>query len=452
MIGDADPWIGTSFITLAVVCASYAVFAAGHLLRPRGGGARLPHLGPRWRAGGSPDRRAARDRGAELDASGARWPVLPGPRAGRHRRPLRAPRLRVSGGGSSVAARRPSRGIACCTPSGERELAVSPASAGVQPALAHVIRALDVTGLTVAAPDGTVVAAEGTPPASDLVMPIPLMDGGELVGEMRVGETLSGAPLDARDLRLLELSASYVASALRTGRREDEQATELARLADARATVDSHAAALHAALVERSDVAPGRARLRPGPAAHGACRDAHRALGRRQGRQPPGAGPVRVPVRPRRAGRGQGRGAGAHLARRRPRARGPRVPPDDGGPARDPGPGQAAGWGRGDPVRQRPLPARRVGRRLVGRGRVPRDARRRRRCGRTRPDPVPRGGAPALPGRVPRRLPLLRRQRLRRGAPGPAAQPVRRSRRSRSGRPTSRAGTGCRPPPPSGRP
>ena len=83
------------------------------------------------------------------------------------------------------------------------------------------------------------------------------MEGGELVGEMRVGETATGAPLDTRDLRLLELSASYVASAVRTGRREDEQATELARLAEARAVVDSHAAALHTALVERSDVAPG---------------------------------------------------------------------------------------------------------------------------------------------------------------------------------------------------
>ena len=88
-------------------------------------------------------------------------------------------------------------------------------------------------------------------------MPIPLMEGGELVGEMRVGETATGAPLDTRDLRLLELSASYVASALRTGRREDEQASELVRLAEARAVVDSHAAALHTALVERSDVAPG---------------------------------------------------------------------------------------------------------------------------------------------------------------------------------------------------
>ena len=34
MIGDADRWIGTSFITLAVVCATYAVFAAGIFFGP----------------------------------------------------------------------------------------------------------------------------------------------------------------------------------------------------------------------------------------------------------------------------------------------------------------------------------------------------------------------------------------------------------------------------------
>ena len=88
-------------------------------------------------------------------------------------------------------------------------------------------------------------------------MPIPLMSGGELVGELRVGETATGVPLDARDLHLLKLSASYVASALRTGRREDEQAVELGRLAEARAAVESKAVALHAALVEHREVAPG---------------------------------------------------------------------------------------------------------------------------------------------------------------------------------------------------
>ena len=183
-------------------------------------------------------------------------------------------------------------------------------------------------------------------------MPIPLRDGGELVGELRVGETASGAPLDTRDRRLLELSAAYIASALRTGRREDEQATELAHLAEARAAVEAHAADPPHRAGRAQRRGPGRARLRPGSAADGARRDADRALGRRQGRQPPGAGPVRVPLRPRRAGRGQGRGAGAHLARRRPGAGGPRVPPDDGGPARDPGPGQATGW------RQRPSSSR----------------------------------------------------------------------------------------------
>ena len=256
VIGDADPWIGTAFITLAVVCASYAVFAAGIFFGPAVaarafrtsvlGGAVVAALIAVLLA---IDVLSSRLMGLD----GPFFPVLGlvviaalyGPLGWR----LRG---RVMGGGSPAVAR--DRLLHAL---GERELAVSPASAGVQPALAHVMRALDVTGLTVSAPDGTVVAAEGAPPTSGPVVPIPLLDGDELVGEMRVGETLSGAPLDTRDLRLLELSASYVASALRTGRREDEQAAELARLADARAAVDSHAAALHTALVERSDVAPG---------------------------------------------------------------------------------------------------------------------------------------------------------------------------------------------------
>ncbi len=256
VIGDADAWIGTSFITLAVVCASYAVFAAGLFFGPAVaarafrtsvlGGAVVAMLIVVLLAIQVFSSRVLGLEGPFLPILGlVVITALYGPLGWRLRGRV------MSGGSPAVARDRLLHAL------GERELAVSPASAGVQPALAHVIRALDVTGLTVSAPDGTVVAAEGTPPTSDLVMPIPLMDGGELVGEMRVGETLSGAPLDTRDLRLLELSASYVASALRTGRREDEQATELARLADARATVDSHAAALHTALVERSDVAPG---------------------------------------------------------------------------------------------------------------------------------------------------------------------------------------------------
>jgi DNA-binding SARP family transcriptional activator len=256
VIGDADRWIGTSFITLAVVCASYAVFAAGIFFGPAVAARafRTSVLG-----GAVVGALIIVLLAIELVSTtvlGLESPFFPvlglvviaalygplGPRV----------RGRVIGGGSRAVARdRLLRAL------GERELAASPAAAGIQPALAHVIRVLDVTGLTVSAPDGSLIASEGAPPAPGSTVPIPLREGGELVGEMRVGETASGAPLDTRDLRLLELSASYVASAVRTGRREDEQATELARLAEARAAVDSHAEALHTALVERSDVAPG---------------------------------------------------------------------------------------------------------------------------------------------------------------------------------------------------
>ena len=222
VIGDADPWIGTAFITLAVVCASYAVFAAGIFFGPAVaarafrtsvlGGAVVAALIAVLLA---IDVLSSRLMGLD----GPFFPVLGlvviaalyGPLGWR----LRG---RVMGGGSPAVAR--DRLLHAL---GERELAVSPASAGVQPALAHVMRALDVTGLTVSAPDGTVVAAEGAPPTSGPVVPIPLLDGDELVGEMRVGETLSGAPLDTRDLRLLELSASYVASALPAAERTSRQ-------------------------------------------------------------------------------------------------------------------------------------------------------------------------------------------------------------------------------------
>ena len=69
VIGDADRWIGTSFITLAVVCAAYAVFAAGISSAPRWRRAPSGH-GHRRRAAGRPDRRPVRDRDPELEPPG----------------------------------------------------------------------------------------------------------------------------------------------------------------------------------------------------------------------------------------------------------------------------------------------------------------------------------------------------------------------------------------------
>jgi len=255
VIGDADRWIGTSFITLAVVCASYAVFAAGIFFGPAVAARafRTTVLG-----GATVGALIVVLFGIEVLSSnvlgleGPFFPVLGfviiaalyGPLASRIRR-------RANGGPPGAIARDRLLRVL-----GERELAASPAAAGVKPALAHVMRVLDVTGLTVTGPDGSLVASEGSPPASGAAVSMPLRDGGELVGELRVGETATGGPMDTRDQRLLDLSASYIASALRTGRREDEQAAQLAHLAEARAAVDAHAAALHSALVRRSDAAP----------------------------------------------------------------------------------------------------------------------------------------------------------------------------------------------------
>ena len=255
VIGDADRWIGTSFITLAVVCASYAVFAAGIFFGPAVAARafRTTVLG-----GATVGALIVVLFGIEVLSSnvlGLESPFFPvlgfviiaalyGPLASRIRR-------RANGGPPGAIARDRLLRVL-----GERELAASPAAAGVKPALAHVMRVLDVTGLTVTGPDGSLVASEGSPPASGAAVSMPLRDGGELVGELRVGETPTGGPMDTRDQRLLDLSASYIASALRTGRREDEQAAQLAHLAEARAAVDAHAAALHSALVRRSDAAP----------------------------------------------------------------------------------------------------------------------------------------------------------------------------------------------------
>ncbi len=234
MIGDADRWIGTSFITLAVVCASYAVFAAGIFFGPAVAARafRTTVIG-----GATVGALIVVLFGIEVLSSnvlGLESPFLPvlgfvviaalyGPLASRIRR-------RAIGGASRAVARDRLLRVL-----GERELAVSPAAAGVKPALAHVMRVLDVTGLTVTGPDGSLIASEGSPPASGAVVSMPLRDGGELVGEMRVGETASGGPMDTRDQRLLDLSASYIASALRTGRREDEQATRARRTSRRRA-------------------------------------------------------------------------------------------------------------------------------------------------------------------------------------------------------------------------
>lgn len=142
---------------------------------------------------------------------------------------------------------------------GQRAFEAQAADAGVQPALSRVTQALDLAGAVVLRRDGSIVAAEGNVPDPATAPVISLVAQDEVMGELRVGRTLSGEPLGAGDQELLRLSALYVAAALRTGRLEDEQAKALSGLSQDRAHVESSAKTLFEALIRRS---AGRSGLR----------------------------------------------------------------------------------------------------------------------------------------------------------------------------------------------
>ncbi len=264
VIGDADRWIGTSFITLAVLCAAYSVFSAGIFFGPA-----VAARAFRTSLAGGLLVIAVVVVLVGIDAAGRTYvgldvpffPALGLVVAAALYGPVgtRLGNLITGRGSRAIARDRLFRAL------GEPDLTARPAAAGVDPALARLARAIDVTGLTVAAPDGSLVASEGSAPASGTVRNIPLRAGGELLGELRVGATTTGVPLGAHDLELLDMSAEYVASALRTGRQEDEQTSGLALLAEARAAVESQAEALHAALAGHRETPPGMRIFALGP-------------------------------------------------------------------------------------------------------------------------------------------------------------------------------------------
>lgn len=140
---------------------------------------------------------------------------------------------------------------------GQPALSAQPADAGVRPALARLTRVLDLSGAVVLRPDGSIAATVGTAPDPAGAPAIPLVSADEVMGELRIGRTMSGMPLGEGDAELLRLSAAYVAAALRTGRREDEQADVLTGLSEERAHVDSSGTRLFEALVRRSSDTPG---------------------------------------------------------------------------------------------------------------------------------------------------------------------------------------------------
>ena len=256
VVGQTDPWIGVSLVTVSMVLSASVVFSAGVFFAPEVAGRAF------WTS-----------LGLGLGLFVLVGVLLVADAASRQLLGLDLPLLTIIALVVTVAVYEPAAAwgrarLAGRSPAalardrlmmavGQPTLGSRAAAAGIQPALTRVASELDLAGATVVLRDGSIAATEGTTPDPATAPAITLVSQQEVMGELRVGRTLSGAPLSAGDEELLRLSAAYVAAALRTGRREDEQAEALTGLARDRAHVESAATDLHEALVRRASRPPG---------------------------------------------------------------------------------------------------------------------------------------------------------------------------------------------------
>ena len=307
VVEATPPWIGVSLVTLATILSASVVFGAGVFFAPEVAGKAF------WTS-------LARGFGLFLlvgallavDTASRRLLALDIPlltiialvvTIAVYEPALSWSRSRLGGRSPSAMARE-----RLLTALGRSTLHAQGADAGVQPALTRMTQALNLAGAVVVRPDGSIAATQGATPDPATGPAIALVADDELMGELRVGHTLSGAPLGAGDQELLRLSAAYVAAALRTGRREDEQAEALSGLSQDRAHVESSATDLYEALVRRSAGRPGLRVFALGPLRVRARRRVDRALGRREGR---------APARPSRCSRSSSTGANGAWPRTR---------------------------------------------------------------------------------------------------------------------------------------
>jgi hypothetical protein len=250
VVGDLDAWIGVAFVSLAVLLATYAVLAAGLFFGPV-----VADRAFRASIAGGLLAVAVMGLTVLLDALGRAALGLDPPilvilavvAIVALYDPLAARIRRRSGTPASARLEAVLRAVA-----GD-PLSARASGEAIEPALRRVATAVDVTGLTVVGADGSVLAGYGAPVTTSVIEPVPLLEGGRRVAELRVGPARSGATLSGHDQELLRLSAAFVAAALAAGRREDEQATSLADLTLERAAVQAQAMELHAALVAHQD-------------------------------------------------------------------------------------------------------------------------------------------------------------------------------------------------------
>ncbi len=250
---DSDPWIGVSLVMVAVVLASYGVFAQGIFFAPEVAGrafrlSALAGLGITIYVGVliGLDSLVRRTLAIELPlviglALVATVAVFD-PIATRMRR-------RVASAGGDPIYDRLLRAL------GEGVLTTRRPEDSIEPALGQVARTMGLSGAEARGPADEVIASSGSVGSSVLVLP--LEREGTTFGSVAFGAKESGLPFTSGEREVLAMATGYLAASLELGARQAEQARDLERLSHERAAVSTSGRRLHGALEASLDSAAG---------------------------------------------------------------------------------------------------------------------------------------------------------------------------------------------------
>ncbi len=242
---DTDPWIGVMLVTLAMVLASYAVFAQGIFFAPAiaGRAFRLSAL-----AGV----------GITLyvsalivldnlvrDVLAINLPVVIGLALVATVAVFDPVSARLRGWVSSSGDRDPTyerllRAL------GEGVLTTRRPEDSIEPALGRLARSIGLSGAEARGPAGEVIATSGV--VAPAALELPLEREGKTYGSVVFGDKESGLPFTSGEREVLEMATGYLAASLELGARQAEQARDLERLSRERAAVSTTGRQLHGAL------------------------------------------------------------------------------------------------------------------------------------------------------------------------------------------------------------
>lgn len=248
---DTDPWIGVSLVTIAMVLAAYAVFAQGVFLAPEVAGKAFRYsvgigVGVTVYVAALVGLERLSQRVLAIDL-----PIVTGlaivvtialfdPIANRARDLI---------GGS--ANRGPSARLLRML--GRDLMTAQRPESSMQPALERLTRTFRLSGAQVAGPTGAILAEHGaSPQESPLAVGFPLERRGVPLGTVTFGPKRSQLPFTHREVEILSLAATYLATSLGLAERQEEQAEALDTFQHERTTFETQGQALGQALAMTS--------------------------------------------------------------------------------------------------------------------------------------------------------------------------------------------------------